>query len=336
MPEGAEFYKACLEWHTTTTLSPETVHEIGKQEVGRIHSNMQSIMKDMHFEGSIPQFMAHIRQKKEFFHADPQAMLNEFSDIIDNRISPKLHDIFADVPDVKCEIKEMPFDGPGGMYQPASADGKRPGIFYVQLRHLSDFPRFTMMSLALHETVPGHHFQHVCSHQHQLPKFHCERDYRKLICAPFQFPINTAYIEGWALYAESLGEEMNMYQTPYEMFGRYSDEIFRAVRLVVDTGLHVFGWSRQKAVDYMKAYSAVPEGEIQEEVDRYMTWPGQACAYKIGEIKIKELRAMAETRLKEEFRLKEFHKVVLAVGPVSLNLLESTVEEWLQNIENKD
>ena len=188
-----------------------------------------------------------------------------------------------------------------------------------------------MMSLALHEAVPGHHFQHISAHARKLPKFHCERDYRKLLSAPFQFPINTGYVEGWALYAEYLGEEMGAYRTPYEMFGRYCDEIFRASRLVVDTGLHVFGWSRAKAIEYMTEYCVgLPKGEIEEEVDRYMTWPGQACAYKIGELKIKELRQRAQNALGEKFKLKDFHSIVLSTGPVSLGLLEEQVNEWIQ------
>ena len=214
-------------------------------------------------------------------------------------------------------------------------DGSRPGVFYVNLDHPEEKPRFTMIALCLHETSPGHHLQLARQIEANIPSFRKEVNWMYMNAAPFNFPIYTSYVEGWALYAESLGEELGVYRSPYDLFGRYVEENLRAARLVVDTGLHVFGWSREQAVEYMRSNTCEGEDEIGIEVDRYITWPGQACAYKIGELKIRALREKAEKELNTQFDLKKFHEVVLKSGAVSLNMLESCVYEWIENGKNE-
>lgn len=202
--------------------------------------------------------------------------------------------------------------------------------FQVNVERPEIQPRFSMMALTLHETVPGHHLQYTYAISRQLPEFRKGRDYRRIFGAPLLFPVYTAYDEGWALYSEYLGEEMGVYRDSYELFGRNSEEMLRAVRLVVDTGLHLFNWSRSEAMDYMSDNTCLGVEDIAEEVDRYLTWPGQACAYKIGELKIKELRRLAESRLGDLFDVKKFHDTVLSLGAVPLCILETEVTEWIE------
>ncbi|ELU11081.1 hypothetical protein CAPTEDRAFT_211356 [Capitella teleta] len=224
----------------------------------------------------------------------------------------------------------MPFNGPGGMYIAPPMDGSRPGVFQANLFEPETKPRFSMMSLCLHETCPGHHLQFAFQNQLSMPAFRVQVDHRNYYSAPCMFPLFTAYCEGWALYTEYLGEEMGAYRTPYDLFGRYSDEMFRAARLVVDTGLHVFGWTQDRAEEFLRSNTCIPEVEIHEEIKRYITWPGQACAYKIGELKIKELRVKAEAALGEDFDIKEFHSTLLSLGSVPLDVVEDAVNEMIQ------
>ncbi len=330
LPDGVEYYKACLKWHISVDMPPQEVHELGLKEVARIREGMNKVKQDVNFEGDLKQFMDFLRTDKQFYHQTKEQLLEEYKQIIYQHIDPMLPNFFSNIPDIALQVRAMPFHGPGGMYFPPTEDGSRPGVFYANLDLPETRPRFSMMALSLHEACPGHHFQHSTVIKENLPHFRKELDYRRLYAAPFQYPIHTAYLEGWALYCEGLGIEMGAYRNPYDLFGRYSDEILRACRLVVDPGLHVLDWSRQKAVDYMKENTCVPHDEIEKEVDRYITWPGQACAYKIGELKILELRKMAEEKLGQKFSLKGFHHLVLKVGPLPLYKLEEVVLDWIQ------
>lgn len=329
LKDGHKFYATCLKWHTTTDLTPEEVHALGLTEVARIRGKMNEVKDSVNFSGSLDDFFKHLKEDPQFYHKNAQDLLGEFKEIINDVIPPFLNDFFDEIPEAECVVKEMPFNGPGGMYINAPIDNSKPGTFLANLYEPETKPRFSMMSLCLHEACPGHHFQFSYLNNQKMPDFRKQFDFRKCHSVPCHFPLYTAYVEGWALYTEYLGEEMGAYRSPYELFGRYSDEMFRAARLVVDTGLHVYGWSHEQAVAFLKENTCVPEVEIMAEVDRYITWPGQACSYKIGELKIKELRHRAEQKLGSAFDIKKFHSTVLRVGPVPLNVLEDAVDSMI-------
>lgn len=331
LPSGAEYYQECLRWHLSVNMTPQQVFDLGKSEVARIRQGMDEVREEVGFSGDLDAFLKHMRTAKGFYHDTEEALLAEYEQIIHGHIKPLLPKVFNRDPGIDLEVKVMPFAGPGGMYYPPATDLSRPGIFYANLDNPETRPRFSMVVLSLHEASPGHHFQQSFALQEDLPRFRKEMDYRKGYSVPFLFPLYTAYIEGWALYCEYLGIEIGAYRSPYDMLGRYSDEILRACRLVVDPGLHVFDWSRDKAIDYMAKNTCLPLDEIEEEVDRYLTWPGQACAYKVGEIKIRELRKYAESALGDKFDLKGFHDVLLKVGAVPLYMLENVVKEWVDD-----
>ena len=333
LPDGEAYYKACLNWHLTVSMSPKEVFQLGEREVARIREGMDQVRQEVGFQGTLQDFIQHMRTAPEFYHTTKEALLQEYEEIIHQHIQPLISKVFARDPGIALEVKVMPFSGPGGMYFAPSPDGTRPGVFYANLDQPETRPRFSMVVLSLHEASPGHHFQISFSLQEDIPRFRKEIDFRKVYGVPFMLPMYTSYIEGWALYCEYLGLEMGAYRTPYDLFGRYSDEILRACRLVVDPGLHVFGWTRDKAVTYMKDNTCLPLDEIEEEVDRYITWPGQACAYKVGEIKIRELRRLAEETLGDKFCIKAFHEVVLKIGAVPLDMLEKVVREWIEEVQ---
>ena len=330
LPDGKEFYQACLKWHLSTDATPEEVHQSGLTEVARIQAEMQDVMKNVNFSGNLQEFIAHLRENKAFYHTSKNDLLAEYKIIIEKRINPKLKMLFHQLPSDECDVREMPFDGPGGMYTPPDDTGTRPGVFHVNLAQPTSIPRFGMTVLTLHEVNPGHHMQFSIARQQPLPEFRRKIDYRSICQVPFIFPAYTAYCEGWALYSEDLGIEMDVYEDPYEMFGKLTDEMLRACRLVVDTGLHCFNWSKEKALEYMLANCMLPINEIENEVCRYITWPGQACAYKVGQIKIKELRTMAETKLGSRFDVKEFHGIILNMSSVPLYLLEKRIKNWIE------
>ncbi|XP_033759881.1 uncharacterized protein LOC117342028 [Pecten maximus] len=326
LANGEEFYRACLKWHLSVDMSPEEVHNLGLQEVERIYQNMLKVMKRQQFDGTVKEYFAALNNDSRFVWDDADRIIKEYEHIIHERIAPKLPLYFKDIPDIPIVVKRMSHDGPGGSY--GSATEENPGVFYVNLFRPRENPTYDFMNLALHEASPGHHLQHIVGLKAELPDFRSQPEY-SYYDVPFYFPFYTAYVEGWALYAEYLGEEMGLYKDDYELMGRYSGEMLRACRLVVDTGLHHFNWEQQRAIEYMLNYTAFSTEAITIEVNRYITWPGQACGYKVGEIRIRELRTKAETELGSLFDIRDFHSVILTNGAMPLNVLETTVNDWI-------
>ncbi|XP_069103550.1 uncharacterized protein [Argopecten irradians] len=331
LENGEEFYKACLKWHLSADMSPEEVHNLGLQEVERIYKNMLNVMQRQQFDGTVKEFFASLNNDSRFVYDDADRIIQEYENIIHERIDPKLPEYFKDIPDIPIVVRKMFNDGPGGGYGSATEDS--PGVFYVNVFRPRENPTYDFMSLALHEASPGHHLQHIVGLRANLPDFRSQPEL-SFYEPPFYFPFYTAYVEGWALYAEYLGEEMGLYKDDFELMGRYSAEMLRACRLVVDTGLHYYNWEQQMAIEYMLNYTAYSREAVTIEVNRYITWPGQACGYKVGEIRIRELRSKAEKELGSLFNLKDFHSVLLTNGPMPLSVLETTVDDWITNTRN--
>ncbi|XP_046560634.1 uncharacterized protein LOC124269641 [Haliotis rubra] len=328
---GLDYYKACLEWHLSTDMSPERVHQIGLQEVERIKGLMEKAMERQNFKGSVAEYFAMLKNDTSLHMETEEELLEAYQKIVNERVRPRLPEVFNNLPNLPVKVEPMPYDGPGGQYISGSEDGSRPGIFLVNLYRPKETGTYVMVPITLHESIPGHHLQASYALKASLPSFRRNTEFSRYYEVPFHFPFYTAYVEGWALYAESLGEELNFYEHDRELMGRYSLEMFRACRLVVDSGLHYYGWDREEAIQYMLNYTSFSRVEMTIEVDRYITWPGQACAYKIGEIKIKELRKRAEEALGELFDIREFHSVVLENGPMPLTILEEIVDHWILN-----
>ncbi|XP_023331422.1 uncharacterized protein LOC111703643 isoform X2 [Eurytemora carolleeae] len=331
---SAEYYKACLAFHTSTNLTAEEIHQKGLDEVGKIEEEMREVIKEMGLNLTLPQFMEKLRTDKSNFFNSPQELLDTFKDIIENKIDKHILLLFHSKPKTKMEIRETPAstpDAPAAYYIAGTVDGSRPGRLYVNTHKYQSQPRYEMISLSLHESNPGHHLQGSYTLERAgWPEFRKSMEDRVYSQTPTRFPINTAYVEGWGLYCETLGFDMGLYSNPLDRYGHLSEEIFRACRLVVDTGMHALGWSQEKAVEYMLTHSAATLDNIKGEVNRYVTWPGQATGYKIGQMKIRELRALAETQLGDKFNIKDFHEAVLqAAGP--LFILEQQVEQYINN-----
>ncbi|XP_076453621.1 uncharacterized protein LOC143288855 [Babylonia areolata] len=332
LPQGKEYYQACLKWYLSLNMTPDQVHRLGLAEVARIVALMQGIMAKQGYEGyTVAEYFAELKKSKRFSLPSGEDMLRGYEDIVEKRIEPTLDGLFKDLPGLPLKVHPMPTDGPRGQYSSGTADGIRPGIFFANILRPEELPTYLMMALALHETNPGHHLQTSYAITADLPEFRKNKEYSAKFRVPFAFPTYTAYVEGWALYAENLGEDLNLYKDDYELMGYYDSEIFRACRLVVDTGLHYYNWSRDEAIEYFLKYTSDSQAGIEVEVDRYITWPGQATAYKVGEIKFKELRKKAEDELGEFFDIRDFHSVVLENGPVPLRILESLVDNWIRN-----
>ncbi|XP_076443703.1 uncharacterized protein LOC143282097 isoform X2 [Babylonia areolata] len=328
LPSGQDYYRACLQWHLSLDLSPEHVHRTGLREVDRITQLMRQVMTKQGFSGTISEYYNQLKADPRFQLGSAEEILKAYRDLI-SKIQTKLPALFKDIPPGRIEVKPMSFDGPYGMYQSGSEDGKRPGVFSVNLFRPNETRTFSMVSLTLHEAFPGHHMQAIYQLNTDLPKFQKFNDFSEMYDVPYKFPVFMVFSEGWGLYAEYLGEEMGVYANDYEMMGRYGDEIFRACRLVVDTGLHFMGWSREKAIRFLSERTPMYRAELEIEVDRYLTWPGQACAYKIGELKIKELRENATRELGSGFDLREFHSVLLSNGAVPLSVMETIVRDYI-------
>ncbi|XP_048747204.2 uncharacterized protein LOC125659548 [Ostrea edulis] len=331
LQNGSEYYRACLKWHLSFDMTPDEVHQVGVQEVERIHGDMKKTMEKLGHNGTVKEFFNSLANDSRFYSNDSDKILEEYNDIVFKRINPKLPQFFKDIPDVPLVIRKMSYDGPGGGY--SSATEEYPGVFSINLFRPLENPFFDFMALSLHEASPGHHMQHTYAMMANLP------DYRRhtplsFYDVPVWFPWYSAYSEGWALYSEYLGIEMGLYKDEYELMGRYSAEILRACRLVVDTGLHYYNWDKQRAIDYMLNYTAYSYEATEIEVNRYITWPGQACAYKIGEIKIKDLRRKAEAELGNRFDLRDFHSVILTNGAVPMSVLEMIVNEWIDDVKS--
>lgn len=318
---GRQMYAVLARKFTTTSLTPQQIHDIGQREVKRIRAEMQTIQKRVGFAGSFQEFLTHLRSAPEFYYEDPNDLLAAYRACC-RRIDPQLPRLFHRLPKTPYEIVPIPAqmapDTTTAYYQQPSADGSRPGRYFVNLYRPQDRPKYEIEALSLHESVPGHHFQIALAMElENVPSFRRYGGY-------------TAFIEGWGLYSEKLGEELGLYQDDYSKFGQLTYEMWRAVRLVVDTGIHELQWTRQEAIDFFAANTAKSLLDIENEVDRYIAWPGQALAYKIGELRIRELRARAERQLGDRFNVKDFHEVVLKNGAVPLDILEEQVDSWLQ------
>ncbi len=322
VPNGRDWYAYRVKTITTTDYTPEQIHEIGKQEVARIHERMKDIMRQVGFSGSLEEFFEFTKNDPQFHFENKEALLQAYADLKD-KVNAKAPEIFSIFPKADFEIRPVEAfrekSASGASYQRASLDGSRPGVFYVNTYDLRARPTWGVENLYLHEAVPGHHFQ--ISIQQELPDL---PNFRK-------FGGYTAFVEGWALYAEGLGKELGLYQDPYNEFGQLSAELWRAVRLVVDTGIHHFGWSRDKVLEYMYANAPVVEARAVSEAERFMAIPGQALAYKIGQMKIKQLRDKAEAELgSDKAVVRAFHTQVLNDGAVPLDFLESKINHWIE------
>ncbi|MBK06617.1 MAG: DUF885 domain-containing protein [Deltaproteobacteria bacterium] len=326
LPNGKAFYAYRIRRFTTLPLTPKAVHNTGKREVARILKEMHAIIRKVKFKGTFKEFLRFLRTSPRFYAKTPQALLKETSYVL-KRMDGQLPKLFKRLPRIPYGIKQIPaYIAPKmttAYYSPPPGDGSRGGFYYVNTYNLKSRPIYEIQALSFHEAVPGHHLQ--LSIQLEQKNQHPLRTY-------FYF---NAFIEGWALYAERLGKEVGFYKDPYSDFGRLTYEMWRACRLVVDTGIHAFGWSRQKAIDYMAQHTALSMHNITMEVDRYIAWPGQAVSYKMGELAIRALRKEAEDTLKERFDIRTFHDEVLKRGSLPLRLLQTFVRKYIRQTKTK-
>jgi uncharacterized protein (DUF885 family) len=321
LPKGREYYQHEIRNFTSLNLTPEQIHKIGLSEVDRISAEMDAVMKKTGFTGDRAAFLNFLRTDPRFYAKTPEELLAHASWIA-KRIDGKLPSEFKTLPRLPYTVEPVPADiAPkytSGRYVGAPAGSTQPGIYWVNTYMLESRPLYNLEALTLHEAVPGHHLQIALSRElTDLPNFR-------------RYSYISAFGEGWGLYSEWLGKEMGFYTDPYSDFGRLGYEMWRACRLVVDTGIHSMGWTRQQAIDYMATRTSLPLHEVETEIDRYISWPGQALAYKLGELKIKELRKKAETKLGTKFDVREFHDQVLGAGAVPLDVLETNITRWLE------
>ncbi|HEY0943696.1 MAG TPA: DUF885 domain-containing protein [Opitutaceae bacterium] len=321
LPDGEAWYAYLVRTQTTTDLTPQQIHEIGLREVARIRAGMEKVKASTGFTGSLAEFFAYLRTDPKFYFTDKADLLRAYRDIA-KRADPELIKLFRTLPRLPYGVLPVPSYAEKSQttayYYPGAAESGRPGYFFANTYALHTRPKWEMEALTLHEAVPGHHLQIALAQEIEgLPEFRAKSW------------AYTAFVEGWGLYAESLGEEMGLYQDPYSKFGQLTYEMWRAIRLVTDTGMHALGWSRQQAIDYFMANAGKTENDIVVEVDRYLVWPGQALAYKLGELKIKELRADATRELGAKFDVRAFHDEVLRHGAIPLELLERNLRAWM-------
>jgi len=325
---GSEVYAQCLRFHTTTSKTAQEIHDVGLKEVSRIEARFQKEVLDvLEFKGTFTEFAESLKKDTSFFYTSEEELLDGYRAMA-AQIRERLPEVFAKLPDMPLEV--VPKDGgPAAYYFAGTPDGKRPGRFYVNKSRLHERAKYEMMALSLHEGMPGHHLQGALALENKdLPKFLRYIEDRRYEFCPARRPLYTAYLEGWALYCEALGEEMGLYTSPQELFGRLSFEMMRAVRLVVDTGIHEFGWSVERAASYMEEKTGMAANECSEECHRYAAWPGQACGYKVGQLALEEMRRGAEAALGASFDLRAFHEVLLGAGPLPLDILAQRVEAW--------
>ena len=320
LPDGRAWYGYQIKHYTTTTLSPDEIHKIGLREVNRIRVGMEAVRKQVNFEGDLHAFFEFLRTDPQFYYETADELLAGYRDIC-KRADPELTNLFRKLPRQPYGVVPVPSyiekSVTTAYYQPGSNNAGRAGFFFANTYDLKSRPKWEMEALALHEAVPGHHLQLAIADEIVgLPEF---RKYGRY----------TGYVEGWGLYSESLGEEMGFYTDPYSKFGQLTYEMWRAIRLVVDTGIHAKGWSRQRAIEFFKTNAGKTEHDITVEVDRYIVWPGQALAYKLGELKLKELRARATAKLGDKFDLRSFHDEIMWNGALPLSILDQRTDRWI-------
>lgn len=322
LPNGDEWYAHNVRAITTTDLTPDEIHQIGLDEVARIHGEMRGVMEAVGIDGTLEEFFEFVYADPQFFFDEPEQLIGRYREMsaeID-QLAPQLFETF---PKTAFEVRRVePFreaSASKGSYQAGAPDGSRPGVFYANAYNVGIRPKWDMQSLYLHEAIPGHHYQIMLQYENEeLPRFR-------------RFDYFTAYVEGWGLYAESLGKELGVYTDPMDYFGSLNAELWRSIRLVVDTGIHAKGWTRQQVLDYMYANSAVSETRAVSEAERFMAIPGQALAYKIGMLKIREIRANAEAALGDSFDVRAFHTQILEDGSLPLSMLEAKIEGWVNS-----
>jgi uncharacterized protein (DUF885 family) len=321
LPNGREYYQHQIQVFTTLDLTAEEIHQVGLDEVARIRTEMEGIIEAFGFEGTFADFLTFLRTDSRFYAATPEELLKEAS-YIAKEMDGKLPSLFRTLPRLPYGVNPVPDHlAPkytGGRYVGAPLGGTSAGFYWVNTYALESRPLYTLTSLTLHEAVPGHHLQNALRQELEgLPDFR-------------RFSSNSAFGEGWGLYSEYLGIEAGMYKTPYDDFGRLTYEMWRACRLVVDTGMHALGWTREQALDFMASNTALSLHEVRTETDRYISWPGQALAYKLGELKIKELRRRAEAELGDQFDIRAFHDAVLLNGAIPLPVLENEIDRFIE------
>ena len=325
VPDGVAFYEFIVRHYTTLDLTPEEVHQTGLDEVQRIRDEMMGVIEETEFDGTFDEFVHFLRTDPQFYPETKEELLKEVAYAL-KKIDGAMPEIFKTLPRMPYGIREVPdFIAPRtttAYYQRPAGDGTRAGFYYVNTYDLSSRPLYEVEALSLHEAVPGHHHQIALQQELDLPDFR-------------RFAGFTVFSEGWGLYSERLGLETGFYEDPYSDFGRLSYEMWRALRLVVDTGMHYLGWTRQEAIDFMAENSALTLHNIRSEVDRYISWPGQAVAYKTGELKIRELREYAENELGENFDVRTFHDAVLLSGAVPLHVLEENIENYIDETRSR-
>ena len=335
-PNGSQYYQDCLNFHTTTDMTAGEIHELGVNEVARIKSEMQNIADEAGYQGDLEKYIEHLRTDPKYAPKSGEDLLAHYRDIT-GRIAPAMLKLFhvKTLPRSPFQIVETPSShaamAPAAYYLAGSMNPPRPGTFYVNTSELPSRRLYECESLALHEAIPGHHTQAAIQGENQsLPDFRRYCEDRRYFEAPCRFPFYTGYIEGWGLHSETLGKELGLYEDPTDKMGQLSMEALRSCRLVVDTGMHALGWSFDKALKYMLENTAMGEHDAKTEVARYVTWPGQATAYKVGERTLYRLRIKAETSLGECFDPRDFYDIVLQCGPVPLDTLEAMIDEYIK------
>ncbi len=322
LPNGKAWYQFNIHQNTTTDLTPAQIHERGLEEVKRIRAEMEKVMLETGFKGNFQEFSKYMRTDPKFFYASKDELLAGYRDIA-KRVDPQLMKQFGKLPRLQYGVEAIPAfnekSQPTAYYRPGSMKFGRAGMFCANTYNIGTRPKWEMEALTMHEAVPGHHLQIALSQEmEKVPDFRRHEGYN-------------AFVEGWGLYSESLGSELDMYKDPYSRYGQLTYEIWRAIRLVLDTGIHSMGWTRQQAIDYFKENSSKTDNDITVEVDRYIVWPGQACAYKIGQMFIRDLRKEAKQELGDNFNIRDFHDVVLRNGAVPLDVLKTQVSEWVSS-----
>jgi prolyl oligopeptidase len=322
LPNGNEWYELRARQFTTTQMTPDEIHRIGLDEVARLRGEMQKIIDSLDFGGSFNDFLIYLRTDPQFYFDNPEDLYQAYL-ATSKRIDPELVNLFGTLPRMPYGVKPIPDsiapDTTTAYYSRPAADGSRAGTYWVNLYKPEVRPKYEIEVLSVHEAMPGHHLQLALQQElGDMPNFR-------------RFMGFTAFVEGWGLYSESLGPDLGLYKDPYSQFGALTYEMWRAVRLVVDTGMHYKGWTRQQAIDFFKDNAAKTELDIVNEIDRYIGWPGQALAYKIGQLKIKQIRGRAETALGDDFDVRAFHDELLGAGALPLDLLEQRMDAWLES-----